>query len=287
MDVLHSSGLSSTYYLQTHFSHSQGYFLSVSKATDLRNTFFLLFPIWFYVRQADAIRLVWVAVVGDWINLMLKWLLFGERPYWWVQETGYYGNTSQPMIEQFPMTCETGPGSPSGHAMGAAAVYYTMMSSLFTTVLKKEGHQIRKWCVRVSLWTLFWCVQLCVCLSRVFVAAHFPHQVITGVFIGFPLRYPGGRSSQPDPADLQGRPVFLPPRLPAPPLPGSPPLPVPPAGRRRPPLERGESAVLVPPSGVGQRGHQPLGQLVQKHWDSVGPGPGAPLPRACGGGQGV
>ncbi|KAF1380029.1 hypothetical protein PFLUV_G00182250 [Perca fluviatilis] len=184
MDVLHSSGLSSTYYLQTHFSHSQGYFLSVSKATDLRNTFFLLFPIWFYVRQADAIRLVWVAVVGDWINLMLKWLLFGERPYWWVQETGYYGNTSQPMIEQFPMTCETGPGSPSGHAMGAAAVYYTMMSSLFTTVLKKEGHQIRKWCVRVSLWTLFWCVQLCVCLSRVFVAAHFPHQVITGVFIG-------------------------------------------------------------------------------------------------------
>ncbi|XP_032392794.1 glucose-6-phosphatase isoform X2 [Etheostoma spectabile] len=184
MDLLHSSGLSSTHYLQTHFSHSQAYFLSVSKATDLRTTFFLLFPIWFHVRRADAIRLVWVAVVGDWLNLMMKWLLFGERPYWWVQETGYYGNSSQPMIEQFPMTCETGPGSPSGHAMGAAAVYYTMMSSLLATVLKQEGHQIRKWCVRVSLWTLFWCVQLCVCLSRVFVAAHFPHQVITGVFTG-------------------------------------------------------------------------------------------------------
>ncbi|XP_070703484.1 glucose-6-phosphatase catalytic subunit 1-like [Pempheris klunzingeri] len=184
MDLLHSSGVSSTYYLQTHFGHSQGYFLSVSMATDLHNTFFLLFPIWFHVRQAEAIKLVWVAVVGDWVNLMLKWLLFGERPYWWVQETGYYGNSSQPMIEQFPMTCETGPGSPSGHAMGAAAVYYTMMSSLIATVLKKEGHQIRKWCMRVSLWMLFWCVQVCVCLSRVFVAAHFPHQVITGVVIG-------------------------------------------------------------------------------------------------------
>uniref|UniRef100_A0A7N6BGQ8 Glucose-6-phosphatase n=1 Tax=Anabas testudineus TaxID=64144 RepID=A0A7N6BGQ8_ANATE len=173
MDLLHSSGVSSTTYLQTHYSHSQGYFLLVSMATDLRNTFFLLFPIWFHVQQAEAVKLVWVAVVGDWVNLMLKWLLFGERPYWWVQETGFYGNSSQPMIEQFPMTCETGPGSPSGHAMGAAAVYYTMMSSLLA--LSK--------CVRVSLWTLFWCVQVCVCLSRVYVAAHFPHQVITGVMI--------------------------------------------------------------------------------------------------------
>ncbi|XP_070837376.1 glucose-6-phosphatase catalytic subunit 1-like [Chaetodon trifascialis] len=184
MDLLHSSGVRSIHYLQTHFSHSQGYFLSVSMAMDLRNAFYLLFPIWFQVQQAEAIKLVWVAVLGDWVNLMLKWLLFGERPYWWVQETGYYGNASQPMIKQFPMTCETGPGSPSGHAMGAAAIYYTIMSSLIAAVLKKEGHQIRKWCVRVSLWTLFWCVQVCVCLSRVFVAAHFPHQVIAGVVIG-------------------------------------------------------------------------------------------------------
>uniref|UniRef100_A0A7N6FIE0 Glucose-6-phosphatase catalytic subunit 1 n=1 Tax=Anabas testudineus TaxID=64144 RepID=A0A7N6FIE0_ANATE len=156
MDLLHSSGVSSTTYLQTHYSHSQGYFLLVSMATDLRNTFFLLFPIWFHVQQAEAVKLVWVAVVGDWVNLMLKWLLFGERPYWWVQETGFYGNSSQPMIEQFPMTCETGPGSPSAQPL---------------------------LCVRVSLWTLFWCVQVCVCLSRVYVAAHFPHQVITGVMI--------------------------------------------------------------------------------------------------------
>ncbi|GLD65267.1 glucose-6-phosphatase-like protein [Lates japonicus] len=144
MDLLHSSGVSSTSYLQTHYSHSQSYFLLVSTATDLHSTFFLLFPVWFHVQQAEAVKLVWVAVVGDWVNLMLKWLLFGERPYWWVQETGYYGNSSQPMIEQFP-------------------------------------HDL---CVRVSLWMLFGCVQMCVCLSRVFIAAHFPHQVITGVIIG-------------------------------------------------------------------------------------------------------
>jgi len=37
-------------------------------------------------------------------------ILFGERPYWWVHETDYYSNTSAPEIQQFPLTCETGPG---------------------------------------------------------------------------------------------------------------------------------------------------------------------------------
>lgn len=37
-------------------------------------------------------------------------ILFGERPYWWVHETGYYANTVRPHIQQYPMTCETGPG---------------------------------------------------------------------------------------------------------------------------------------------------------------------------------
>lgn len=38
--------------------------------------------------------------------------------------------------------------------------------------------------LRASLWTIFWTVQVCVCLSRVFIAAHFPHQVIAGVITG-------------------------------------------------------------------------------------------------------
>lgn len=38
--------------------------------------------------------------------------------------------------------------------------------------------------LKAALWTLFWGVQVCVCLSRVFIAAHFPHQVVAGVISG-------------------------------------------------------------------------------------------------------
>lgn len=40
-------------------------------------------------------------------------ILFGERPYWWVHETSYYASTARPHIQQYPMTCETGPGETS------------------------------------------------------------------------------------------------------------------------------------------------------------------------------
>ncbi|RLV82909.1 hypothetical protein DV515_00016523 [Chloebia gouldiae] len=48
-------------------------------------------------------------------------ILFGERPYWWVLDTDYYGNNSAPEIQQFPLTCETGPGRVSQAMEGACS----------------------------------------------------------------------------------------------------------------------------------------------------------------------
>ncbi|CAM2108735.1 unnamed protein product [Caretta caretta] len=110
MDFIHSSGVQMTRYLQENYQGSQGWFLFISFAADLRNTFFILFPIWFHLCEAVGVKLIWVAVIGDWLNLVFKWILFGQRPYWWVYETSYYGNASTPVIQQFPVTCETGPG---------------------------------------------------------------------------------------------------------------------------------------------------------------------------------
>ncbi|CAL1599980.1 unnamed protein product [Knipowitschia caucasica] len=141
------------------------------------------------MRASVGIKLIWVAVIGDWLNLVFKWILFGERPYWWVHEASYYDNGVRPHIEQYPMTCETGPGSPSGHAMGAAGVYYTLVTSILALLSTKKKMGMKKpsqkdWYLKVTLWSVFWGVQLGVCLSRVFIAAHFPHQVIAGVITG-------------------------------------------------------------------------------------------------------
>lgn len=73
MDTLHGFGVSSTHYLQSHYKDAQGWFLFVSFAADLRNTFFIFFPIWFHLKESVGIKLIWVAVIGDWLNLVFKW----------------------------------------------------------------------------------------------------------------------------------------------------------------------------------------------------------------------
>ncbi|XP_061446650.1 glucose-6-phosphatase catalytic subunit 1-like isoform X2 [Rhineura floridana] len=111
-------------------------------------------------------------------------ILFGQRPYWWVHETDYYGTVTPPVIRQFPITCETGPGSPSGHAMGSSGVYYIMVTALLSQLMPLHQKTVTARCLRGVLWVGFWAVQVCVCLSRIFLAAHFPHQVISGVISG-------------------------------------------------------------------------------------------------------
>lgn len=54
------------------------------------------------------------------VSAVLFRILFGERPYWWVHETAYYANAVPPHIEQYPMTCETGPGERHHYSCTAA-----------------------------------------------------------------------------------------------------------------------------------------------------------------------
>ncbi|KAL6088915.1 hypothetical protein STEG23_032767 [Scotinomys teguina] len=82
----------------------------MSNVGDPRNTFSIYFPLWFQLNRTVGTKMIWVAVIGDWFNLIFKWILFGHRPYWWIQETQIYPNHSSPCLEQFPTTCETGPG---------------------------------------------------------------------------------------------------------------------------------------------------------------------------------
>ncbi|XP_042253579.1 glucose-6-phosphatase a, catalytic subunit, tandem duplicate 1 isoform X1 [Thunnus maccoyii] len=184
MDLLHSWGVELAVHLQTKYSRYEGLFSLASTVADLHTTFFCWFPIWFHLRRDTGLRLIWVAVIGDWLNLVLKWVLFGERPYWWVHETRFYRAGLAPSLQQFPITCETGPGSPSGHAMGAAGVWYVMVTALLTVATEKKCPPLLYKFLQINLWTLMGLVELVVCVSRVYMAAHFPHQVIAGVITG-------------------------------------------------------------------------------------------------------
>uniref|UniRef100_A0A8C0TCW4 Glucose-6-phosphatase n=2 Tax=Canis lupus familiaris TaxID=9615 RepID=A0A8C0TCW4_CANLF len=177
MDVLHDFGIQSTHYLQVNYQDSQDWFILVSVIADLRNAFYVLFPIWFHLREAVGIKLLWVAVIGDWLNLVFKWM---ER---WVVDgqTDGWMDTGQPLeVSQM----ETFHLYPSGHAMGTAGVYYVMVTSTLSIFRGRKRPTYRFRCLNILLWLGFWAVQLNVCLSRIYLAAHFPHQVVAGVLSG-------------------------------------------------------------------------------------------------------
>ncbi|CDW55445.1 glucose 6 phosphatase 2 [Trichuris trichiura] len=121
--------------------------------------------IWFEVwlqktMHGQADRFLSITKVGD-PDLLILYLfpfviLHGERPYWYVYEHGMNDAASQ--LKQFSLTCETGPGSPSGHAMITASVWY------------------------IIVWAYIKYVVLAI--SRLYIATHFPHQVLLGSAIG-------------------------------------------------------------------------------------------------------
>ncbi|XP_041663817.1 glucose-6-phosphatase 2-like [Cheilinus undulatus] len=185
MDFVYSSGVLVIQHLQNNYRECHEFLNLMSTVGDPRNIFSIYFPLWFHLSYNVGIKMIWVAVIGDWCNLILKWILFGQRPYWWVHETHFYHNNSFPHLEQFHITCETGPGNPSGHAMGSSCVWYVMITSALSFTRPSKYFQTCRFrLLKSCLWMIFWLIQISVCISRVFIATHFPHQVIFGLLAG-------------------------------------------------------------------------------------------------------
>ncbi|XP_029788840.1 glucose-6-phosphatase 2 isoform X1 [Suricata suricatta] len=137
MDFLHRNGVLVIQRLQKDYRAYYNFLNFMSNVGDPRNIFSIYFPLWFQLNQTVGTKMIWVAVIGDWFNLIFKWILFGHRPYWWVQETQISPNHSSSCLEQFPTTCETGPGSPSGHAMGSSCVWYVMVTAALSHTVSR------------------------------------------------------------------------------------------------------------------------------------------------------
>ncbi|KAK6183359.1 hypothetical protein SNE40_010858 [Patella caerulea] len=176
MDELHIKGVVFIQTIQKYFKDESSFMILISHLSDPKNAFLFYFPLVFCLHRSVGKRVLWVAAISEWLNAVFKWILHGERPYWWVSESNLY--KTPPHLEQFDITCETGPGSPSGHCMVTSAVIYIIVSDfLYYT-------NIKSFAIKLLCWSGYVVLLMLVCLSRCFIAAHFPHQVIAGTLVG-------------------------------------------------------------------------------------------------------
>ncbi|XP_074245229.1 glucose-6-phosphatase 3 isoform X1 [Saimiri boliviensis] len=115
--------------LQNQLAWLENVWLWVTFLGDPKILFLFYFPAAYYASRRVGIAVLWISLITEWLNLVFKWFLFGDRPFWWVHESGYYSQAPV-QVHQFPSSCETGPGSPSGHCMITGAALWPIMTAL-------------------------------------------------------------------------------------------------------------------------------------------------------------
>ncbi|XP_061445972.1 glucose-6-phosphatase 3 isoform X2 [Rhineura floridana] len=180
MDVFYTSGVWFAEMLQTGLPGLQEFWLWVTFLGDPKCVFIIYFPLaYFLLDQKVGIKVLWLGLISEWLNLVSKWFLFGERPFWWIFESGF-SKKGEVALHQFPVTCETGPGSPSGHCMITGAALWPVVTALTTRISQHS----RSWFVKAMPFKAYLLLLLAVGLSRIFILAHFPHQVLGGILAG-------------------------------------------------------------------------------------------------------
>ncbi|XP_064806440.1 glucose-6-phosphatase 3 [Oncorhynchus masou masou] len=182
MEAIHTQGIWIAEALQQRTKSQDKLWLIATHIGDPKAAFLLVFPLTYFLNRRTGFTVVWVAAISEWLNLVFKWMLFGERPFWWIGESRLF-EKNPPKLQQFASTCETGPGSPSGHAMVTAAVWWVMASSLGSLLYSYT----RSMLLSAVPYVLYLLGLVAVGFSRIFILAHFPHQVIAGSLTGFIL----------------------------------------------------------------------------------------------------
>ncbi|MCL4138294.1 UNVERIFIED_CONTAM: hypothetical protein GTU68_033803 [Idotea baltica] len=152
---------------------------------DNKEMFYFFFPLMAGLMNLLGVRILCAAILSEWSNLLLKWVYKGDRPYWWVQQTSVFSAATRPVLRQFSNTCETGPGTPSGHIMINVAIFYVVFRGLsryfFWTSKRYMCTKVLFSTVALIIYVVWMCL---IFLSRLYIQAHFIHQCVLGVFLG-------------------------------------------------------------------------------------------------------
>ncbi|TGZ72980.1 hypothetical protein CRM22_001764 [Opisthorchis felineus] len=179
MESLHVRGVGFIQWIQQ-FQYLDSLMINTSHLGSPLIAYALVFPLAYYLNPTLGLLTMLCASFTEWFSGLLKWILHGHRPYWWVGLYARKTNTAVMHLEQFPVTCETGPGSPSGHCMITLASLVPLVLYLHQCLLSPYGELV------LLIFGLF---TLVLGLSRCYLAAHFPHQVLAGVVSGLCFGY--------------------------------------------------------------------------------------------------
>ncbi|CAK1593204.1 unnamed protein product [Parnassius mnemosyne] len=181
MEQLYALGVSCIEWVQNWFEDSEDFFEIVNHLSNPHYVVEVLFPLVSIVDSVFAAQLLLCLAFGGWLNAVMKWWLLEERPYWWVRETTFYTGMRRPQLRQFGQTCETGPGSPSGHSATAATVLLLILMWISHIMNDRKCYI---WWWKYAIYPVIASALGAVVLARMFVATHFPHQCLLGVLIG-------------------------------------------------------------------------------------------------------
>ncbi|NXK70722.1 G6PC3 phosphatase, partial [Sylvietta virens] len=182
MDALYEAGIHAAAVLQAGPPWLGDFWLFLTSHLDPKSLYTVCFPLARGLDEHVSMMVLWIALVAEWLNVVFKWFLFGERPYWWLHESGL-SSREQLALRQFPVTCETGPGDPSGHCMILGAALWPVVTALSRGVSRSTQSRV----LRLSPFLVYILLLVAMGLSRIFVLAHFPHQVVAGSLAGAAL----------------------------------------------------------------------------------------------------
>ncbi|XP_049882802.1 glucose-6-phosphatase catalytic subunit 1 [Pectinophora gossypiella] len=181
MEQLYALGVSAIEVIQVWFADYEGYLEMVNDVFNPNHMLEILFPVVSIVDSVFAAQLVLCMAFGNWLNAVMKWWLVEDRPYWWIRETDFYTGGRRPILKQFRQTCETGPGCPSGHSETAAILL--ILTICWVSHLMND-RKCYVWWWKYVMYPVCAASLLSVMLARLFIAVHFPHQVLAGALVG-------------------------------------------------------------------------------------------------------
>ncbi|XP_076060955.1 glucose-6-phosphatase catalytic subunit 1-like [Oratosquilla oratoria] len=174
-------------WLQSKLSPYEEWITQVSVWGDNRQAFIFFFPLIAGFCNELGARTLWATIFVEWSNLLLKWLFNGDRPYWWIGETSLYTDETRPKLKQFPNTCESGPGTPSGHIMMNVAIFYVIAKGFSRYIWKSNTGTCKKILGSLVIYIAYVLWIALVFVSRLYIQAHFIHQNVLALFFGIAI----------------------------------------------------------------------------------------------------